>query len=70
MKEKHLQIGSKENFEKALIRLGVEKEVIPTTHPILATSFYGLNVIENKNIPQNQAWLIDKDGKLLQVFSI
>lgn len=66
MNETHLQIGSKKNFEKALLKLGVEKKL---ESPIY-TSFYGLNIIENTNVPQDKAWLIDKDGRLLEVFDL
>jgi len=66
MKEKHLQIGNKEIFEKTLERLGVEKQL---DTPIYA-SFYGLKVIENSLIPKDKAWLISEKGELLQVFNL
>jgi len=66
MKEQHLEIGDKDTFEKALSKLGVEKKL---EAPIY-TSFYGLKVIESKLVPKDKAWLIGKQGQLLQVFNL
>lgn len=66
MKEDHIQIGSKEIFRKNLERIGVENR--ESESPM--ESIYGLKVIVNKLIPEDKAILVDKNGKVLQIFNL
>lgn len=68
-KEKHLQVGDLDFFTESMTQLGVEKRKVPPQNP-MTDVLYGLPIVVNKNIPKDRAWLIDENGKLLQVFTL
>lgn len=67
-KEKHFQVGDWDFFTESMRKSGVERSA-PQQNPV-GIELYGLPIIENKLIPKDRALLIDKDGKVLQIYDL
>lgn len=65
-KEQTIQVGNREIFNRAIERLGVEKrEELPGIQGLL-----GLKVFQSSIVPANEAWFVDRDGKILKRYKI
>ena len=67
MKEQHIECGDMQYMNSCLAKAGV-RETSGRVHDI--GSFFGITIVQNDSIPKDEAHLIDRNGKVLQIYKL